>query len=116
MASTTEALIHCVDEQKAQRIYDFYGESNQLEKTLEELDELKEAVAALLKLNRSYLPKNSITYKGQREYMIDHIAEEIADVEIMTIQLRLGLNIARRTKDWATMKVDRQLDRMELEK
>lgn len=115
MASTTEALIHCV-EQKAQKIYEHYGENSQLEKTLEELDELKEAVAALLKLNRSYLPKNSITYRGQREYMIDHIAEEIADVEIMTMQLRLGLNIASRTKDWATMKLDRQLGRMDLER
>lgn len=105
-----------MSEAKIQRIFKHYGEESQLEKSIEELDELKEAINKLIEHNKFPYSKKWAYYRSNREAFIDHIAEEIADVRIMLDQLCYGLKIEQRAKDWATMKLDRQMNRMELEK
>lgn len=96
-------------------IFDHYGEESQLEKSLEELDELKEAISKLLTLEICAVSKKMAFYKSNRESLIDHIAEEIADVRIMLDQLCYGLKIEQRAEDWREMKLDRQMKRIEVE-
>ncbi len=98
---------------RIQTIFDHYKEDSQLEKATEELDELKEAIDALLQLNKVTHSKKMAFYRSNREAFIDHIAEEIADVRIMLDQLEYGLKIETRTADWREMKLDRQIKRME---
>ena len=103
-------------DERIKTIFDHYSEESQLEKSLEELDELKEAISKLIEHNSFPYSKKWAYYRSNREAFIDHIAEEIADVRIMLDQLCYGLKIEQRAKDWATMKLDRQMNRMELEK
>ena len=97
---------------KIQRIFDHYGEESQLEKSLEELDELKEAISKLIEHNSFPYSKKWAYYRSNREACIDHIAEEIADVRIMLDQLCYGLKIEQRAEDWREMKLDRQMKRI----
>ena len=93
-------------------IFDHYGEESQLEKSLEELDELKEAISKLLTLEICSVSKKMVFYKSNRESLIDNIAEEIADVKIMLDQLEYGLRIEQRSADWREMKLNRQMKRI----
>ena len=99
-------------EAKIQRIFKHYGEESQLEKSLEELDELKEAISKLIEHNKFPYSKKWAYYRSNREAFIDHIAEEIADVRIMLDQLEYGLRIEQRSSDWREMKLDRQMKRI----
>lgn len=96
-------------------IFDHYGEESQLEKSLEELDELKEAISKLIEHNSFPYSKKWAYYRSNREAFIDHIAEEIADVRIMLDQLEYGLRIEQRSADWREMKLNRQLERIKNE-
>ena len=69
-------------DERIKTIFDHYKEDSQLEKSIEELDELKEAIAALLELNKLTHSRKLAFYRSNREYFVDHIAEEIADVRI----------------------------------
>lgn len=86
-----ERLVASVEE-----IISFYGAKNQKAKAIEELEEL---IAAICEEDKN------------------HIAEEIADVEIMTTQLRLLYGISgfeiNEIKDF---KIKRQLERIQIEK
>ena len=64
-----------------QAAIDFYGGENQLEKAVEELGEL---IVAIQKLRTEKDPD-----EGQAGELIDHVAEEVADVEIMLDQIKL---------------------------
>lgn len=75
------------------KIAEHYG-LKQFDKTLEELDELAEAI---------------------NERDIQHMTEEIADVEIMTAQLKMLLDAESDVEQMKRFKVDRQLRRMEAE-
>ena len=48
-------------EAKIQRIFKHYGEESQLEKSLEELDELKEAISKLIEHNNFPIRKSGLT-------------------------------------------------------
>lgn len=99
-------------DERIKAIFDHYKEDSQLEKSIEELDELKEAIDALLELNKLTHSRKLAFYRSNREYFVDHIAEEIADVKIMLDQLEYGLKIEQRTADWREMKLKRQLERI----
>lgn len=102
-------------DERIKTIFDHYKEDSQLEKSIEELDELKEAIAALLELNKLTHSRKLAFYRSNREYFVDHIAEEIADVRIMLDQLEYGLRIEQRSADWREMKLNRQLERIKNE-
>lgn len=102
-------------DERIKTIFDHYKEDSQLEKSIEELDELKEAIAALLELNKLTHSRKLAFYRSNREYFVDHIAEEIADVRIMLDQLEYGLRIEQRSADWREMKLNRQIARIKIE-
>ena len=77
-----------------EKIKDFYGEG-QFMKAIEELFELI----------------NAIVIKDK-----ENIIEEIADVEIMTCQLKMLLKCENKVEEIKRYKVSRQLKRMEKEK
>lgn len=104
-----------MNDERIKAIFDHYGEESQLEKSLEELDELKEAISKLIEHNSFPYSKRWAYYRSNREAFIDHIAEEIADVSIMLDQLCYGLKIEQRAEDWREMKLTRQLQRIKNE-
>lgn len=73
------------------KIAEYYG-LEQLDKAIEELNELTEAIS---------------------ERDVQHMIEEIADVEIMTAQLKMLLDAEEDVERMKRFKVDRQLKRME---
>lgn len=101
-------------EAKIQRIFKHYGELSQLKKTQEELRELDEAIQKLVNLHED--DKRTTFYNTERDFLKDHIAEELADVRIMLDQIEFGLRIEKRCSDWREFKLNRQLKRMEDEK
>lgn len=80
-------------------IADHYGAMGQLNKAIEECTELKDAIAGYLQNRDSRA----------------HIAEEIADVKIMLIQLEYLLHSEYEVEGMMRYKVDRQLKRIEVE-
>lgn len=104
-----------MSEAKIQRIFKHYGEQSQLAKTQEELKELDEAISLLLTLEMGTIEKKSAVYKSNRDNLIDHIAEELADVRIMLDQIAFGLGIEKSCAEWRELKINRQLKRMEME-
>ena len=103
-----------MSEAKIQRIFKHYGELSQLKKTQEELRELDEAIQKLVNLHGD--DKRTTFYNTERDFLKDHIAEELADVRIMLDQIEFGLRIEKRCSDWREFKLNRQLKRMEDEK
>lgn len=99
-------------DERIKTIFDHYGEESQLEKSIEELDELEDVISKLLTLEKCAVSKKMAFYKSNRESLIDHIAEEIADVRIMLDQLEYGLRIEQRSADWREMKLNRQMKRI----
>ena len=79
-------------EQYIQKIADYYGLDNQLDKTIEECAELIQALAKL----------------ESRENTI----EEIADVQIMLKQMIYLLDCEEEVKKVMAYKINRQLERM----
>ena len=100
-------------EAKIQRIFKHYGEQSQLMKTQEELKELSDAIQKLIDLRKD--DKRTSFYNTERDFLKDHIAEELADVRIMLDQIEFGLRIERRSADCREFKLNRQLKRMETE-
>lgn len=99
-------------DERIKTIFDHYKEDSKLEKSIEELDELKEAIGKLIEHNKLPYSKKWAYYRSNRDAFIDHIAEEIADVRIMLDQLSYGLKIEQRTADWREMKLERQIKRI----
>ena len=100
-------------EAKIQRIFKHYGEQSQLMKTQEELKELSDVIQKLIDLRKD--DKRTSFYNTERDFLKDHIAEELADVRIMLDQIEFGLRIEKRSADWREFKLNRQLKRMETE-
>ena len=87
------------------KIADNYGVHNQMNKLLEELDELKSPViSAYLDL----ITSPDIVTPDVLENLID----EMADVTIMIEQVAYLLNITGDVEQRRTFKIDRQLGRM----
>ena len=94
-------------------IWTHYGQFNQLEKTIEELDELKAEVVKFLRFVKSTDNRFTAVSRSKSEFLKDKVAEEAADVSIMIEQLLYGLNIGARFDAWREYKLDRQMRRME---
>lgn len=77
---------------RVQKIADHYGKNNQILKSIEEMAELQQALL-----------------KGEPK----HIAEEIADVEIMLEQLKYLMKNEELVIIFRDMKIGRQITRME---
>lgn len=104
-----------MSEAKIQRIFKHYGELSQLKKTQEELRELDEAIQKLVDLRCQGNDTRTTFFHTERDFLKDHIAEELADVRIMLDQIEYGLGIEKRCADWREFKIQRQLKRMETE-
>lgn len=104
-----------MSEAKIQRIFKHYGEQSQLSKTQEELKELDEAIQKLVDLNKPHIDSRASFFNSERDFLKDHIAEELADVRIMLDQIAFGLGIEKRCAEWREFKINRQLRRMETE-
>jgi NTP pyrophosphatase (non-canonical NTP hydrolase) len=97
------------DEQKrkCRGILDYYGRTAQLRQLIEECAELIQAAA---KFNR-------VTNDGEKQNLIayQHLCEELADVMIMTEQIRQSVNDSM-VQAYINAKLDRQLGRINNEK
>lgn len=83
------------------KIADHYGIEHQLEKTLEEIRELKEEIS-------NYL----FDYKMELDQSVIPIIDEVADVKIMIAQLEYLLKIKEDVDERIDFKLKRQLERM----
>lgn len=97
-------------------IWTHYGQFNQLEKALEELDELKAEVVKFLHFVKSTDNRFTVVARSKSDFLKDKVAEEAADVSIMIEQLLYGLNIRARFDAWREYKLDRQMNRIKNEK
>jgi len=89
-----------VDKDKLSKIASHYGFTSQLEQLEEELIELLMSIKIFFK----NLKKNKIDYKN--------MFEEIADVEIMTAQIKILLNASEKVSEIKEYKLDRQIERI----
>lgn len=94
-------------------IWAHYGQFNQLEKAIEELDELRVEVVKFLRFVKSTDNRFTAVARSKSEFLKDKVAEEAADVSIMIEQLIYGLGIKARFDAWREYKLDRQIRRME---
>ncbi|HIT95536.1 MAG TPA: hypothetical protein IAC45_00460 [Candidatus Aphodousia faecavium] len=104
-----------MSETKIQRIFKHYGEQSQLLKTQEELQELNGAIQKLVNLNKHKVDARSSFYHRERDFLKDHVAEELADVRILLDQITFGLGIEKRCAEWREFKLNRQIKKMENE-
>ena len=85
--------------QQCKQIFEHYGEENQLDKLLEETEDLIEA---------------TMKYQEDKsEANLNHLAEEIADVEIMLRQIKAITG--DKVDEFVQYKLNRQLKRIEQE-
>jgi NTP pyrophosphatase (non-canonical NTP hydrolase) len=93
--------------QKCYKILAHYGRAAQLRQLIEKCAELIQAAA---KYNR-------VTNNGENQNLIayQHLCEELADVMIMTEQIRQSVN-ENMVKAYMDAKLDRQLERIAKEK
>ena len=86
--------------QQCKQIFEHYGEEKQLDKLLEESEELIEA---------------TMKYQEDKsEANLNHLAEEMADVEIMLRQIKAV--VGDKVDEFIQYKLTRQLKRIENEK
>lgn len=88
--------------QQCKQIFKRYGAENQLEKLKEELNELYEAVVDF--------------QENQSEANRNHLAEELADVEIVSKQIKSSVVGDELVNQFIQYKLTRQLKRIEDEK
>src|SRR5574344_562364 len=101
-----EELRNKILSDKIEKIADHYGLQRQLSKSVEELIELVQAI-------QEYSFKLGMC---DDEISTEHVAEEIADVKIMLAQLEYLLELEEEVKDRVEFKLNRQMDRIKLEK
>ena len=92
-------------DERLKEIADHYGEKAQLEQLIEESAELIVAV-------RKYLSKKGVLTK---EVLSFAVVEEIADVEIMTNQIKYLFGIRDDVEKIKAAKIERTLKRIERE-
>lgn len=78
---------------------DKYGAIHQIIKAVEEMSELTKELCKYLDIKPD----------------VDHIAEEIADVEITIAQLKVILHCEEQVEDWRAEKVERLSERIKVE-
>lgn len=104
--------------EKLLKIINHYGINHQQRKLSEEVFELQEAIHNIECFDNLY-PEDlrKSTLKNNRNAFDKHIAEEIADCYVLLEQFRLAYGISREDiKKNMTYKVDRQLERIKLDK
>lgn len=74
-----------------------YGSSNQVDKAMEELAELTQAL----------MKERHCEEEWMRTELRVHVAEEMADVEIMLEQLKIIFNNAESVEQWKGAKIER---------
>lgn len=95
-----------MNQDKIKHIANHYGIKNQLKKTLEELSELG---------NETF--NYMVAFLGNDEDITTiPLIDEIADVKIMLEQLEYLLELEEEVKDRVEFKLNRQMDRIKLEK
>ena len=105
-------------------IANYYGDKQFLQ-TIEELSELIQAICKYQRFKSNELSElveaiNRYNCSNRRNcktnyYLLMDMLEEIADVEIMTAQLKLLLNAESDVEEIKKAKIQRQLDRIEQE-
>lgn len=85
------------DAEVLQRALDIYGSRAQVVMVFEEMSELQKELCKYLRGRGSF----------------EHIAEEIADVEIMIEQMKLLFFCAGDVRDWRRRKVERLKERLD---
>ena len=91
-------------EEKERNIINNYGLNHQLKYLQSEVFELNEAVIVY----------ENDEYDHHEKILIDHIAEEIADVHVLLKQIQLHYKISdKQIEDIMKYKIDRQIDRIE---
>lgn len=103
-------------DERIKQIWFHYGRVNQLEKALEELEELRVEIAKFLKFVKETDNRFTPANRSENNFLKDKVAEEAADVSIMLEQLIFGLNIKARFEAWRDFKLERQIGRMNNEK
>ncbi len=81
-----------------------WGDSVQRLKVLEELGELTQAIV-----------KTWLCDDSEEDAMLDHLAEEMADVELMLQQLKIIYDNEDKVEDWRRKKLERLAGRIERE-
>ena len=89
-----------------EKIADHYGLQHQLNKTNEELAELIQAI-------QNYSIKLALQ---DDDISVSHMVEEMADVKVMIAQLEYLLELEEEVNDMVEFKLNRQMDRIKLEK
>ncbi len=88
-----------------------YGSNNQIDVAIEEMSEL---IKALLKERRqANVLEFDVTATEKLEALNNNIAEEMADVIIMLVQLQMIYDNKESVSDYISMKVERLKRRME---
>lgn len=93
------------------KIMNHYGLSSQLLKTIEELDELREAIFDFIDKDERTLTESN----GKQITVKEHLIEEMADVEVMLFQLEYALDCTKQENVVKLNKTNRQLKRIKEE-
>ena len=95
-----------MNQDKIRHIANHYGIKSQLKKTMEELSELG---------NETFYYMIAFL-GGDEDITTVSLIDEIADVKIMVAQLEYLLELEEEVKDRVEFKLNRQMDRIKLEK
>ena len=82
--------------------FNYYGEDNQLNKMIEELLELVEAIDFY----------KTMSMEGNGPLCFNHMCEEMADVQFMLNQFKTQKSYNERIKWWYKFKINRQKERL----
>lgn len=95
---------------RIKKIADHYGFEAQSRQLIEEMAELTQVINKEWRFANGFLPEAD--YRA----LIDNIAEEIGDAEIMLDQIKYLLKIEDDVDDWKECKLERTLENIEPEK
>lgn len=94
---------------RIKKIADHYGYEAQSRQLIEEMAELTQAINKEWRNAKGFLHVNY-------GVIVDDIAEEVTDVEIMLDQIKYLLKIENEVEDWRECKLKRTLEKIEPEK
>lgn len=109
--------------EQLKQIIDYYGDASQIDKAIEEMSELTQALLKhriasnkLAKMLGAESRKSICAYVKKDADAYANVKEEIADVQIMLEQLKILFNGGEKTEKIMQEKIDRTLQRIEEEK
>lgn len=94
---------------RIKKIAEHYGYEAQSRQLIEEMAELTQAINKKWRNENGYIDGPEEIYKAR-------VIEEITDTEIMIEQVKYLLGTENRVKDWRERKLERTLEKIELEK